>query len=52
MLMNAMHNGATNTMHGMVEQCMSEYDLDGWTVPDLFNSDDVNVYLKRDRDGR
>jgi 4-hydroxyphenylacetate 3-monooxygenase len=22
---------------GFAEQCMSEYDLDGWTVPDLFN---------------
>jgi 4-hydroxyphenylacetate 3-monooxygenase len=52
MLMNAMHNGATNTMHGMVEQCMSEYDLDGWTVPDLFNSNDVNAYMKRDAAGR
>ena len=25
-------------MKGMVEQCMSEYDLDGWTVPDLIST--------------
>ncbi|MFI7493670.1 4-hydroxyphenylacetate 3-hydroxylase family protein [Kocuria sp. M4R2S49] len=50
MLMNAMHNGTTDTMHGMVEDCMAEYDLDGWTVPDLFDGSDVNAYLQRDRD--
>jgi 4-hydroxyphenylacetate 3-monooxygenase len=26
---------------------MAEYDLDGWTVPDLINSDDVNVIRKK-----
>jgi 4-hydroxyphenylacetate 3-monooxygenase len=25
----------------MVEQCMSEYDLDGWTDPRWINPDDV-----------
>ncbi|GGE74556.1 4-hydroxyphenylacetate 3-hydroxylase family protein [Nesterenkonia cremea] len=45
MLMNAMNNGVTQQMDGMVEQCMSEYDLDGWTVPDLFSGDDVNMNL-------
>ena len=47
MLMNAMNNGTTSVMNGMVEQCMAEYDLDGWTVPDLFNSNDINAYMKR-----
>jgi DNA-binding GntR family transcriptional regulator len=28
----------------MVDQCMSEYDLDGWTVPDLVNNDDVRSF--------
>ena len=50
MLMNAMHNGTTDTMHGMVEDCMAEYDLDGWTVPDLFDGSDVNAYIQRERD--
>jgi hypothetical protein len=25
---------------------MNEYDLDGWTVPDLVRADDVNVIAK------
>jgi hypothetical protein len=24
-----------------------QYDLDGWTVPDLINPDDVNVHMKK-----
>jgi 4-hydroxyphenylacetate 3-monooxygenase len=31
----------------LAEQCLQEYDLDGWTVPDLINPDDVNVIKKR-----
>ncbi len=30
-------------MKGFAEQCMAEYDLDGWTVPDLINPDDVSL---------
>jgi hypothetical protein len=26
---------------------MAEYDLNGWTVPDLVSSEDVNVLSKR-----
>jgi 4-hydroxyphenylacetate 3-monooxygenase len=26
---------------------MAEYDLDGWTVPDLITPDDVNLFLKK-----
>ena len=29
---------------GFVDKCMSEYDLDGWTAPDLINPDDVSVF--------
>lgn len=49
MLMHAKQSGAVPLMNGMVEQCMGEYNLDGWTVPDLFNSDDVNAFIKRGR---
>jgi hypothetical protein len=28
---------------------MAEYDLDGWTVPDLITPDDVNRFLKKPR---
>jgi 4-hydroxyphenylacetate 3-monooxygenase len=30
-------------MKGFAEQCMAEYDLDGWTAPDLFNPDAVSL---------
>jgi 4-hydroxyphenylacetate 3-monooxygenase len=29
-------------MQALVHTCMAEYDLHGWTVPDLINPDDVN----------
>ncbi|PSM16468.1 Pyoverdin chromophore biosynthetic protein pvcC [Nitratireductor sp. StC3] len=35
--------GEMEKMTSMVDECMSEYDLDGWTVPDLINNDDVSV---------
>ncbi len=40
-------DGTVDRMKGFVEQCMSEYDLDGWTVPDLVNPDDVSLVIKR-----
>jgi 4-hydroxyphenylacetate 3-monooxygenase len=39
--------GATKRYKGFAEQCMAEYDLDGWTVPDLIRSDDVSVIMKK-----
>ena len=39
--------GATKRYKGFAEQCMAEYDLDGWTVPDLINPDDINVITRR-----
>jgi 4-hydroxyphenylacetate 3-monooxygenase len=27
-----------------VDQCLSVYDMDGWTIPGIVNSDDVNVF--------
>ncbi len=33
-----LESGAVDNMKRMVEQFMSEYDLDGWTVADLINS--------------
>lgn len=37
--------GRTDQFKGFVEQCLSEYDLDGWTVPDLINPTDVNLFM-------
>jgi 4-hydroxyphenylacetate 3-monooxygenase len=46
-LFTATANGMADACKGLVEQCMREYDLDGWTVPDLINPDDVNVIKRR-----
>jgi 4-hydroxyphenylacetate 3-monooxygenase len=46
-LLTAIGTGQADRFKGFAEQCMAEYDLDGWTVPDLINSDDVNVIKKR-----
>jgi 4-hydroxyphenylacetate 3-monooxygenase len=46
MLFTAMANGSADVCKGLAEQCLQEYDLDGWTVPDLINPDDVNVIKK------
>jgi 4-hydroxyphenylacetate 3-monooxygenase len=46
-LFTAMANGVADACKSLAEQCMREYNLDGWTVPDLINPDDVNVIKKR-----
>jgi len=46
-LMAAEMSGASARYKGFAETCMAEYDLDGWTVPDLINPTDVNVVMKR-----
>ena len=38
--------GEAQKMKGFAEQCMSEYDLDGWKVPDLIDPDDVSLVFK------
>ncbi len=39
--------GQVDKYKGFAEQCIAEYDLDGWTAPDLINPDDVNVPMKK-----
>ena len=34
----------TDRFKGFAEACMAEYDLNGWTVPDLINPDDLSVH--------
>jgi aromatic ring hydroxylase len=36
-LFGAMASGNANRFKGFAEQCMAEYDLNGWNVPDLSN---------------
>jgi 4-hydroxyphenylacetate 3-monooxygenase len=44
--MMASEDGTVDAMKGLVEQCMSEYDLDGWTVSDLINPDDISLITR------
>jgi 4-hydroxyphenylacetate 3-monooxygenase len=41
--------GAAKRYKGFAEQCMAEYDIDGWTVPDLINPSDVSAIMKKPR---
>ena len=47
----AQASGQSAKLRGFAEECMAEYDLDGWTVPDLITPDDVNLFLKRNPKG-
>ncbi len=38
-------SGLSDRMKGFVDTCMAEYGIDGWTVSDLINPDDVNYVL-------
>jgi 4-hydroxyphenylacetate 3-monooxygenase len=46
-LMVADVTGASARYKGFAEQCMAEYDLNGWTVPDLINPNDVSAIMKK-----
>jgi hypothetical protein len=46
-LFGAMANGTADKLKGFAEQCMGEYDLDGWTVPDLINPGDLSFHGKK-----
>lgn len=37
-------SGVMKGMFGMVEQCMGDYDENGWIVLYLYNLDDINVF--------
>jgi len=39
-------SGLTESYRQLADQCLAEYDVDGWTVADLINPDDVNVIGK------
>jgi aromatic ring hydroxylase len=42
-LLGAQASGQVDRWKAFADQCMAEYDLDGWTVPDLVNPDDVSA---------
>lgn len=39
-------NGTVDELKAFVETCMADYDLNGWTSPDLINSDDIHFAAK------
>lgn len=43
----AVANGQAGHLKAFAEQCMAEYDLDGWTAPDLITPHDVNIITKK-----
>jgi 4-hydroxyphenylacetate 3-monooxygenase len=48
-LMGATMTGDADALKGFVDQCLSEYDTDGWKIPGMINPDDVNVFTTRRR---
>ncbi len=42
-------SGQSARYKGFAEQCMAEYDLDGWQASDLINPDDINIIMKKNR---
>ena len=47
MLMDAQMSGTADAMKGLADQCLAEYDLKGWTVPDLVDNDDTSIFGRR-----
>ena len=43
----AMANGTAAKLTGYAEQCMAEYDLDGWKAPDLQDPEEMSYHLLR-----
>ncbi|MDX6379885.1 MAG: 4-hydroxyphenylacetate 3-monooxygenase [Rubrobacteraceae bacterium] len=40
-------SGQIDQYKGFAEQCMAEYDLNGWTAPDLINPDDTSLFAEK-----
>ncbi len=48
-LFGAMAGGDVDRMKGFAEACMAEYDLDGWTVPDLTDPGELSYHVGKGR---
>ena len=44
--LGAQHNGLAKELEAFAEQCMAEYDLNGWLADDLVNSEDISILDK------
>ncbi len=52
-MMAQMATGKLDEYKGFAEECLAEYDLDGWTAPDLINPDDISLIGKEwNRNGK
>jgi 4-hydroxyphenylacetate 3-monooxygenase len=47
LLFAAQASGQLDAYKGFAEECLAEYDLDGWIAPDLIGPDDVSVIGRR-----
>jgi 4-hydroxyphenylacetate 3-monooxygenase len=45
-LSSALASGDAKRFTGLAEQCMAEYDLDGWTIPGFIDPDDISLWGK------
>ena len=43
LLDGAKMSGLADNLTGFADKCLSEYDLDDWTVPDLINPSDISI---------
>jgi len=46
-LFGALASGNADRFKGFAEQCMTEYNLDGWTVPDLSDPDAFSYHNRQ-----
>jgi len=46
-LLGAKASGEADRWKAFADSCMADYDLDGWTAPDLINPNDVSVLPSR-----
>jgi 4-hydroxyphenylacetate 3-monooxygenase len=45
-MLSAFGSGQADEYKGFAEECMAEYDLDGWNTSDLINPDDINYFTR------
>jgi 4-hydroxyphenylacetate 3-monooxygenase len=46
-LQQAQGNGALKAMEALADQCMADYDEDGWTHPAYHDSSDISLVAKK-----
>jgi len=49
-MLGAQASGNAEKFKGFAEECMAEYDLDGWKVPDLSDPGALSYHVLRGRE--